>query len=109
MDPFWSVIFGTAIGGLLLEIWRTYKLYKNEKSPDESQALAILSIFMGLLFIIPFLCVIGLILSIISYNKKKFKGFARIGICLNAFVLLMTIGIVIINMFDNHTINMIIY
>ena len=97
MDPFWGVIIGTALGGLLLEIWRTYKLYKNEKSPDENQALAITSILMGLLFIIPFLCVIGLILSIISYNKKKFKGFARIGIYVNSFVLLWTIGVVIIN------------
>lgn len=101
MDPFWGVIIGTALGGLLLEIWRTYKLYKNEKSPDENQALAITSILMGLLFIIPFLCVIGLILSIISYNKKEFKGFARIGIFLNSLVLFGTIGIAIINMLKN--------
>ena len=101
MDPFWGVIIGTALGGILLEIWRTYKLYKNEKSPDENQTLAITSILMGLLFIIPFLCVIGLILSIISHNKKKFKGFAKIGIYVNSFVLLVTIGIVIINMIKN--------
>jgi ABC-type sugar transport system permease subunit len=97
MDPMWGIIIGAAAGGLLLEIWRTVKLYKNDKSPEESQALAITSIIMGLLFIIPFLSVIGLMIAIISYKKKKFKGFARIGILINSLVCLWTVGIIVIN------------
>ena len=98
MEPFWGVVIGTAVGGLLLEIFRTYRVYKNEKSPDESQVLAITSIIMGLLVIVPFLCVPGLILGIVSYKRKKFKGFARIGIFINGFVLLLTAGIIGINL-----------
>ena len=97
MDPFWGVVIGTTIGGLLLEIWRTYRVYKNEKSPDENQVLSRTSIVMGLLFFVPFLCVIGLILGIIAYKRKNFKGFARVGILINSFVLLWHVGIVVIN------------
>ena len=96
MDPFWGVVIGTAGGGLLLEIWRTFRVYKNEASPDESQALSITSIVAGLLFVIPFLSGIGLALAIIAYKTKKFKGFARIGIFINSLVLLSQLGIVVI-------------
>ena len=97
MDPFWGIVIGTAVGGLLLEIWRTYKFYKNEKSPDESQALAVTSILMGLLIVIPFLSVLGLIIGIIAYRKKKFKRFAVIGIWINSIVCMLTFIIILIN------------
>jgi uncharacterized membrane protein len=74
MDPFWQVIIGTAIGGLLLNIYWFYKQYVTEsKEHDEKQTMATWSIILGLTGIITFgiTSIIGLILAFISMHKKN--------------------------------------
>jgi len=90
MDSFWQVIIGSAIGGLLLEIYILYKSYaKKSKDSNESQKLAKASIIFGLSGIILIFIgsIIGLILGLISMRGKKHKGLSIIGIIISVLTL----------------------
>jgi len=79
----WGVIYGTLIGGFLLEL---YRLAKGHAVKRESKGYAIASIVMGLLIFIPFISVPGLVLGIISFRKTKWKKLSLVGIIICSIV-----------------------
>jgi len=91
MDAFWQVVIGSGIGGLLLAIYKYYKSYVLEsKEHNESQRMAKASIIIGLSGIILIFIgsIVGLVLGIISYRRKKFKALSVIGIMISVLTLL---------------------
>jgi len=91
MYPAVKVIIGMAIGSLILGIYKKYKSYALEsKAHNESQKMAKASIIIGLSGIILIFIgsIVGLILGIISYRRKKFKTLSVIGIMVSALTLL---------------------
>ena len=91
MDPMWGVIYGSLIGGLLLEL---YRLAKAHRVNWESKGYAITSIVLGLMVIIPFISVPGLVLGIISFRKTKWKKLSLTGIIL-CFIVSLFYGLII--------------
>jgi len=90
MDPFWQVIIGSAIGGLLLEIYLLYKSYARKSvASNESQRMAKASIIFGLSGIILIFIgsIIGIILGLLSMRGKKHKGLSIIGIIISVLTL----------------------
>ena len=90
----YQVLIGTAVGGLILFIVRSIRDYLRE-TRGESQRMAIISIILGVLIIIPFISVIGLILAIISYTKKKNKALSKIAIAVNIAGMLPWLAVLI--------------
>ena len=77
MEPMWGVIYGSLIGGLILELIR---LAKGHIIKKESKAYAITSIVCGFMIIIPFISIPGLVLGVISFRKTKWKKLSMTGI-----------------------------
>jgi len=99
MDPFWQVIIGSGIGGLLLEIYLLYKSYiKESAASNESQKLAKASIIFGLSGIILIFIgsIVGIILGLISMSGKKHKGLSIIGIIISFLTLLPWLMVLIL-------------
>lgn len=86
MEPFWGVIIGTAIGGLILEIGY---IIKGHTINSETRGYAVASIILGLLVIIPFGSFIGLILGIASYQKTKWRKLSVVGIVICSIATLL--------------------
>lgn len=86
MDTAWQVIIGSAIGGVLISLYKLYRSYLQEsKAHNENQRLAKWSVIFGLSgIILVFLgSIIGLIFGIISVRKNKYKALSKIGITLS--------------------------
>jgi 4-amino-4-deoxy-L-arabinose transferase-like glycosyltransferase len=99
MDPFWQVIIGSGIGGLLLEIYLLYKSYARESAAsNESQRMAKASIIFGLSGIILIFIgsIVGIILGLISMRGKKHKGLSIIGIIISFLTLLPWLMVLIL-------------
>lgn len=92
MEPEWGVIIGGGLGALLVEGWLLLKSI--ELNPDR-KCYAVISIIMGLLFIVPFLCVAGLTLGRMAHARTRYKGLAMVGIVLNLLVCLMYAALVV--------------
>lgn len=91
----YQVLIGASVGGLILFIISCIRDYLREQK-GESQKLAIISIILGVLIIIPFLGVVGLLLAIISLFKKKNKALSKIAILINVLSLLPWLAVLII-------------
>lgn len=94
MEPEWGVIIGIGIGGIIREL---YLLFKVSTSDDDTKTkggkkTAITSIVLGLLVIIPFLSLIGLILGIYSFRKGGYKKLAILGIILSLLASILWIA-----------------
>jgi len=86
MDPSWGVIIGSAIGTLVLTI---VSVIKGMDVKHETKGYAIASIILGSLFIIPFVCFVGLLLGVISYRKTEWKKLSIVGIVISGIFSLM--------------------
>lgn len=99
MDPFWQVIIGACIGGLLLNIFMLYKQYVQESTESgESQKLASWSIIIGLSGLIFFgiTSVIGIIFALISMRGKKHRALSKIGLYVSVLTMLPWIVVIIL-------------
>ncbi|MCK4666095.1 hypothetical protein KAU33_05075 [Candidatus Dependentiae bacterium] len=83
MEPFWGVVIGSAIGALIIELIQWFK--PQAVNPD-SKGYGVASIVIGILFLIPFISLIGLVLGLISLRKTKWKLLSWIGIILNSLL-----------------------
>lgn len=92
MDPSWGVIIGSAIGTLILTI---ISIIKGMDVKRESKGYAIASIILGSLFIIPFICFVGLILGWISYKKTEWRKLSIVGIVISGIFSLMYFFLII--------------
>ncbi|GAG26923.1 unnamed protein product [marine sediment metagenome] len=86
MEPYWGVIIGSAIGSLILAI---VSIIKGMDVKRETKGYAIASIILGSLFIIPFVCFVGLLLGVISYRKTEWKKLSIVGIVISGVFSLM--------------------
>ncbi len=89
----YQVFIGSSIVSLLFLLKQWIKDHKKNKDA-EPQRLAVLSIILGLLIIVPFLSVLGLLLAIISVIIKKNKRLSKIAIVLNILTMLPWIAVV---------------
>ena len=99
MDPFWQVVIGSAIGGLLLNLYWFYKQYVIEsKESDEKQAMATWSIVVGLTGVITFgiTSIIGIILAIISMRGKTHRALSIMGLSVSILTMLPWLAVIII-------------
>ncbi len=90
----YQVFIGSALAGLFLGLIRWIKDYRRNKD-DEPQRLAFVSIIMGVLIIIPFISIIGLLLAIISFTIKKNKRLSKVAIVVNILGTLPWIAVMI--------------
>jgi len=98
MDPFWQVVIGSGIGGLLLNIYWFYKQYVSEsKESDEKQSMATWSIIVGLTGIITFgiTSIIGLILALFSMRGKTHRALSKIGISVSILTMLPWLAVIV--------------
>jgi len=86
MEPEWGVIIGLGIGGIIRELYLLFKVSTTDEDQKTKggKGTAITSILLGLLVIVPFLSLIGLIFGIYSYRKGGYKKLAIIGIVLSS-------------------------
>ena len=92
----YQIILGTLIGGLIIALFRFINSYRKEsKNKGESPRLAIVALILGLLIIIPFASVLGLILALISLSIKKYKLLSKIALIVNLITLLPWIAVLI--------------
>ena len=83
MDPFWQVVIGSAIGGLILNIYWFYKQYVSEsEKSNEKQTMATWSIILGLAGIVTLgiTSILGAILALVSMRGKKYRALSIIGL-----------------------------
>jgi|GEM_PF-2795410 len=98
MDPFWQVVIGSAIGGLLLNLYWFYKQYVREiRKSNEKQTMATWSIIVGLTGIVTLgiTSIIGLILAIMSMRGKTHKALSIIGITVSTLTMLPWLVVII--------------
>jgi len=98
MDPFWQVVIGSGIGGLLINIYWFYKQYAIEsKESGEKQAMATWSIVLGLAGIITFgiTSIIGVVLALISMRGKTHKALSKIGLSVSILMMLPWLAVII--------------
>ena len=86
MEPEWGVIIGGGLGALAVEL---YLLIKGIKVSPANRWVPALSIVCGLLFIVPFLCLVGLTLGFIARNNTVYRKTAALGLLINGFFCLV--------------------
>lgn len=99
MAPEWQVAIGIGVGGLLVEIFRSYRQYvRISKDDNEHQKLAKWSIIIGILGIISLGLgsIVGIILGFISMKNKKNKALSRIGIIVSILTLIPYILVLVL-------------
>ncbi len=90
----YQVFIGSAIATLLFGLIQWIKDYSNNKD-KEPQRLAFISIILGLLIIVPFLSILGLLLAIISLVIKKNKRLSKVAVVLNILTMLPWIAVAV--------------
>lgn len=92
----YQVLIGSMIASLVITLVKLINDFRKEsKQKGESQAIAITAIVIGLLIIIPFAGVPGLLLAGLSYYLKKTKTLSKIAIIVNLISLIPWIAVLI--------------
>lgn len=89
-DPFWQIVIGTGIGGLLLALWSIYRSYLREsKEHNESQRMAKVAIVLSIfgLFSIGLGSILGILIGFTSMKGKKFKALSKIAVVIGLITL----------------------
>ncbi len=94
MEPEWGVIIGLGIGGIIRELYLLLKVSTSDDNDEQrgGKKTAITSIVLGLLVIIPFVSVFGLIFGIYSFRKGGYKKLAIFGIILSLLASILWIA-----------------
>ena len=86
MEPEWGIIIGLGIGGIIRELYLLLKVSNLDEAPETEGDIktATTSIVLGLLVIIPFISLFGLIFGIYSFRKGGYNKLAILGIVLSS-------------------------
>jgi len=90
----YQVAIGSSIGMLVLMLIMWIKDYSKDKE-RESQHLAFISIIFGLIIIVPFLSIAGLLLAMVSLKIKKNKKLSKIALIVNIIATLPWLAVLI--------------
>lgn len=90
----YQILFASSILTLLSILFKWVKDYRRNK-PEEPQRLAIASIITGLIIIIPFLSLVGLVLGLIALFINKNKRLSKVAIVVNLITLLTWLAVLI--------------
>lgn len=98
MEPFWQVVIGSAIGGLILNIYWFYKQYVAEcEESNEKQTMATWSVFLGLAGIVTLgvTSIIGVILALASMRGKKHRALSIIGLSICILTIIPWVAVIV--------------
>ena len=73
---------------------KAIKDYLKDKD-SERQGIAITSIFLGIVIVIPFISVVGILLALLSLKIKKNKKLSKVALIINLIALLPWLAVVI--------------
>lgn len=90
----YQVLVGSIIATLLLTLIKAIKDYLKDKD-SERQGIAITSIVLGILIVIPFISVVGILLALLSLKIKKNKKLSKVALIINLIALLPWLAVVI--------------
>ena len=99
MESYWQILIGAGLVGVVVSVYSLYRSYVNEsEANNESQTMAKWAIIFGLSGIILVFIgsLIGIVLSLISMKKKKYKALSKLGLF---FSILTTIPWILVIIF----------